>query len=510
MADPSAVLHLQLRDVEDMLASGTCNVYERAALEAMRVGLLNELAEMNGRAAACQMLAAKPEPSLTPMAVTDPIHTMLPLSSPRSTIPVGHTSTPVLATSSASAQLDTVQPRQTLKRPATEELTPEPKADAASLTGHKRLRVGDAGATRSAKRLTPGASAQGKNEGAIHPTEVQRHPLNIPRATSSVEQPADKGLSTQSNTQAPSAAAHKFGQPSLSIPRPWFKQTWVYSKSILELRSTPVESSGTDAHTGEQSPQSNSCLHRGTETSHSTGDDCSALDLNAVPSAAQAKPLASEECSATIEPEVLDGVKDDRTKLLRFEEPKLKLPIGDAHDKTAAVLQTKCVACLEHFSSPFILQLKCKLDGEDMCHAYCQECLVKLVEASLSDMSMFPPRCCSIPISEYCSIIVFLSQELHVRLLGKQEEINTPDRTYCSNPDCAQWIHPKSIKAQVATCGECQRKTCAVCKAAQHDGLCLEDGDVKKLMIMAQEKKWKICRQCKNMIELGRGCHHIT
>jgi hypothetical protein len=84
------------------------------------------------------------------------------------------------------------------------------------------------------------------------------------------------------------------------------------------------------------------------------------------------------------------------------------------------------------------------------------------------------------------------------------------DRTYCSNSTCSKWIRPVNIAAGIATCAECYQKTCVTCKKKQHDGLCLEDKDVKELMSVAKAKRWQTCPSCKEMVELDKGCYHIT
>ncbi|KAI4610302.1 hypothetical protein J4E80_008066 [Alternaria sp. BMP 0032] len=90
-----------------------------------------------------------------------------------------------------------------------------------------------------------------------------------------------------------------------------------------------------------------------------------------------------------------------------------------------------------------------------------------------------------------------------------KEELETPNRTYCSNFLCAKWVRPCNIAAGIAACVKCTQKTCVTCKKKQHAGLCLEDQDVKKLMEVAKAKRWKTCPRCKEMIELEAGCYHI-
>ncbi|CAN9380905.1 unnamed protein product [Alternaria alternata] len=99
---------------------------------------------------------------------------------------------------------------------------------------------------------------------------------------------------------------------------------------------------------------------------------------------------------------------------------------------------------------------------------------------------------------------------LFSRFVAKREELEMVDRTYCSNKTCSNWIRPASIVADTATCAECAQKTCVTCKNERHDGLCPEDKDVKKLMGVAKAKRWQTCPKCKEMVELERGCFHIT
>lgn len=172
-------------------------------------------------------------------------------------------------------------------------------------------------------------------------------------------------------------------------------------------------------------------------------------------------------------------------------------------------MATKCASCFEWYSIFEVLKLSCKRKDDTEFHAYCKACLEGLFDASISDSSLFPPRCCANIIPLFlCK--PFIRPETAQRYIEKKEELDTPDPIYCSNPDCAKWIRPTHIQAGIATCQKCEQKTCTTCKTKQHQGLCPEDTGVKKLLGFAEQKKWKTCPKCKNMVELSRGCYHIT
>jgi hypothetical protein len=168
-----------------------------------------------------------------------------------------------------------------------------------------------------------------------------------------------------------------------------------------------------------------------------------------------------------------------------------------------------CSSCLDQHPGRDMLQLACKDKGDSNTHAYCRDCLQRLFECSVTDPSHFPPRCCKKIIPAF-SCIPFIPQALFARFVAKREELETPNRTYCSNAACSKWIRPSHIEANVATCTNCAHKTCTTCKNRHHDGLCPEDKSVKELMKVARRKRWQTCPNCKEMVELERGCYHIT
>jgi hypothetical protein len=168
-----------------------------------------------------------------------------------------------------------------------------------------------------------------------------------------------------------------------------------------------------------------------------------------------------------------------------------------------------CSSCLDLHAKHDILQLFCNGNGESNKHAYCRECLQRLYETSVTDPSHFPPRCCS-KIIPLFSCIPFLSQDLMARFVARREELETANRIYCSNTECSKWIRPENIGIHVASCKDCSQKTCTTCKRKEHVGLCPEDKDVQKLMTVAREKRWQTCPNCKEMVELNKGCYHIT
>jgi hypothetical protein len=250
-----------------------------------------------------------------------------------------------------------------------------------------------------------------------------------------------------------------------------------------------------------------------------------APDQNGLATTSGPQLFAAKKHGAVVDPAVLRERDDGRTKRAKsgsvdnsstvldsVETAKSCVHDADSatpNDKTRAINQGTCSSCLDMHPNHDLLQLLCKDDGECENHAYCRDCLRRLFESSVTDPSHFPPRCCSKIISLF-DCTPFLSQSLIARFVARREELATVNRTYCSNNDCSMWIRPANIEANVASCTECAQKTCATCKAMQHVGLCPEDKDVKSLMTVAKQKRWQTCPNCKEMVELERGCYHIT
>jgi len=233
----------------------------------------------------------------------------------------------------------------------------------------------------------------------------------------------------------------------------------------------------------------------------------------------EAGPSKTQKRAAYMDPAILRERDDGRTK-----RPKHDIECGDLAssldgalaaksvplaEKPSTVSRGTCSSCLDMHPMHDMLQLPCKDDDEPENHAYCRDCLQRLFQSSVTDPSHFPPRCCN-KIIPLLSCTPFLSQPLIATFVERREELGTPDRTYCSNNTCSKWVRPADIQANVGTCANCKEKTCITCKGKHHVGLCPEDKDVKDLMSFAKEKRWQTCPNCREMVELERGCYHIT
>jgi len=239
----------------------------------------------------------------------------------------------------------------------------------------------------------------------------------------------------------------------------------------------------------------------------------------------QAVDSASKKRVAFVDPAVLREDADGRTKRAKTDDTKEHSHFGldgaavatprpsvtpfDFRNALGVDSKTTCSSCLDEHPNHDILQLPCKDEGDGEKHAYCRDCLQRLFESSVTDPSHFPPRCCS-KIIPLFSCTPFLPQPLITRFVARREELETVDRTYCSDTKCSKWVRPENIEAKVANCPACGQKTCATCKGKHHEGLCPEDKDVKELLNVAKQKRWQTCPNCKEMVELEQGCYHIT
>ncbi|KAI1769902.1 hypothetical protein F4818DRAFT_456466 [Hypoxylon cercidicola] len=161
-----------------------------------------------------------------------------------------------------------------------------------------------------------------------------------------------------------------------------------------------------------------------------------------------------------------------------------------------------CEACgdMKHFAE--LARAPCQ-------HEYCRQCLSHLFHGATADESLFPPRCCKLPIGLERSR-PFLDAEVVQQFLKKAPEFSSTCRTYCHNRNCAAFIEPKNCVDDTATCGECGCRTCITCKNAQHIGDCPNDERLQQVIQLAREEGWQRCQNCRRMVELETGCNHMT
>ena len=166
-------------------------------------------------------------------------------------------------------------------------------------------------------------------------------------------------------------------------------------------------------------------------------------------------------------------------------------------------LNRQCEACREPKKYFDLIAAPCR-------HEYCRDCLRELFNASLTDESLFPPRCCRVPISIQ-SVEIFLTKKLKEKFEEKKVEFGTPNRTYCCRQTCSTFISGDNISEDTAICPVCLTETCVVCKAEAHSGRdCPNDTALQQVVELAEEHGWQRCYACRRMVELDVGCNHMT
>lgn len=179
-----------------------------------------------------------------------------------------------------------------------------------------------------------------------------------------------------------------------------------------------------------------------------------------------------------------------------------------AEEEEEHITHILCCACMEQHTRFDVLELGCQCPGDTTHHAYCRTCLEDLFTTSLTDTTLFPPRCCGkyIPI---LACVDLLPSHVVRQFEEKQLELASPNPVFCSNRTCAAFIKAENIAADVAVCQKCSAETCAVCKNPRHVGLCPKDPGVQMLMDVAGRKRWQRCPKCRTMVELLTGCYHM-
>lgn len=121
-------------------------------------------------------------------------------------------------------------------------------------------------------------------------------------------------------------------------------------------------------------------------------------------------------------------------------------------------------------------------------HTYCVDCLRQFFESTLNNEALFPPRCYQQPIDVEV-VRSLLSGEIIAAFENRREEFQTADRTYCSSPDCLNFIPSTNIADDRASCPRCHTVTCSICKKAAHTGEdCPEDPVLQQVLQLARKR----------------------
>ena len=161
-----------------------------------------------------------------------------------------------------------------------------------------------------------------------------------------------------------------------------------------------------------------------------------------------------------------------------------------------------CVACGDDGDFYEFARVPCD-------HEYWRPCLAKFFELSISDESVFPPRCDGqeILLDQMRS---FLPSQLAKDFEGQNAELSTKNRIYCYEPTCSTFIAAAAIVEDVGTCSRCDKTKCSICKAPSHTGGCPEDIATQRLVETVEEHQWQRCYSCKRFVELETSCNHMT
>lgn len=175
--------------------------------------------------------------------------------------------------------------------------------------------------------------------------------------------------------------------------------------------------------------------------------------------------------------------------------------VAASHQPKVRVQKRDCVACGDTKDPVDLSKAPCE-------HEYCGDCLTHLFQDAMDTEFLFPPQCCKHPIP-FEENRHFLDAEVARKFPEKELEYSTSNRTYCHNPLCVSFIPQNRHEDSVAVCGECDARTCIACKRASHDGDCPDDAELQEVLRMAEAQGWQRCTNCRNLVELNRGCNHV-
>lgn len=172
--------------------------------------------------------------------------------------------------------------------------------------------------------------------------------------------------------------------------------------------------------------------------------------------------------------------------------------------------QVYCQACRENVRKPIFITCG---------HAYCKECLNRLVRTGTVNRGSWPPRCCGAIDVE--AVQNHLDEDILIRYVTVAEEFGNRNPIYCANKTCSHYFEQSRVSSKEGKfiqCTECDTRTCTECKqnSVEHIGANSTDcKEVQDLMTqedqkLARSKRWRQCPGCRNLVERIDGCSHMS
>ncbi|CAN8268298.1 unnamed protein product [Cochlearia groenlandica] len=184
--------------------------------------------------------------------------------------------------------------------------------------------------------------------------------------------------------------------------------------------------------------------------------------------------------------------------------------------------KTSCNICLEDDIDAD------KIFCIDNCrHKFCSECVKRHIEVRLLQGSLIRCpwyRCRSmLNLASFADILTPKVKEMWEQMI-KDDSIPMVDRVYCPNPRCSTLMSKTEISRSAKfverrNCVKCGEEFCMECKVPWHDNLSCNDykklhpyltENDEKLKVLANQKMWRQCGKCQQMIELSKGCVRVV